>query len=321
MPIPIAKPTLSRSYAAAGSESDVSLFATLCQAILCNNARLVDPLVSGEIFSVARTSDVHAVAQALRRAHSSGPLAGGGYSIGAIVLNHYVVDGQYLTNANFPLDAAFSISGALEARQETQFLRPQRLWQPMIADFFRLHQYTLSGEPSNQQPLTPTRALRQRLTPQQIQKLYIATNVLQLDAASVAAFYNYTRVRDYYAHESALGDVSVDDLLSPNQPAHVRHESQLARHLQIPLGVLHALDDPISTWHTVVGNTGWMRPDQLVQLNENLVVILTAKGGHVGWPLSWRPWRCGWEFMNDAASSFVEAVVAAKQEKNRRITR
>ena len=42
LPIPIAKRILSGSYAVAGSESDVSPLATLCQAILCNNAKLVD---------------------------------------------------------------------------------------------------------------------------------------------------------------------------------------------------------------------------------------------------------------------------------------
>ena len=42
LPIPIAKRILSGSYGAAGSESDVTPLATLCQAILCSNARLVD---------------------------------------------------------------------------------------------------------------------------------------------------------------------------------------------------------------------------------------------------------------------------------------
>jgi predicted alpha/beta-fold hydrolase len=278
------------------------------------------PLVSGQIFSVARTSDLHALAKALRQVHP-GPIAGVGYSIGAIVLSHYVVAPQY-SDEPFPLDAAFSISGALDARQEATYYRPQRVWLPMIAEFFRSHQYVLPSkqetdaqiDPDNMY-ITSAKLLHQRLaTRQQVQAMMRARHTIDLDENSIVPFYNYSSVMTYYSHQSALGDIAMEDWSSPDLPPHVPKQSQLAQHLKIPLGVLHSLDDPIATWRNNVANTGWMHPEHLVQLNENLVLILTDRGGHVGWPLSSRPWRRGWEFMNEAASSFVEAVVAAKEQ-------
>ena len=282
------------------------------------------PLVSGQIFSVARTSDLHALAKALRQVHP-GPIASVGYSIGAIVLSHYVVAPQY-SNEPFPLDAAFSISGALDARQEATYYRPQRVWLPMIAEFFRSHQYVLPSNDAaastkkndldNTTYITSARLLHQRLqTPQQVQAMMRARHTIDLDEYSIVPFYNYSSVLTYYAHQSALGDISMQDWSSPDLPLYVLKQSHLAQHLKIPLGVLHSLDDPIATWRNNFANTGWMHPERLVQLNENLVLILTERGGHVGWPLSSRPWRRGWEFMNEAASSFVEAVVAAKAQR------
>ena len=76
----------------------------------------------------------------------------------------------------------------------------------------------------------------------------------------------------------------------------------------IPHLVLQALDDPISTFRTNASND----PDsilyvhKLVHQHDNLVLLLTEQGGHIGWPMGLLPHS--WEFMNDrVAADFILA--------------
>jgi predicted alpha/beta-fold hydrolase len=39
---------------------------------------------------------------------------------------------------------------------------------------------------------------------------------------------------------------------------------------------------------------------------------LTKRGGHVGWPLGMFPWQHKWKWMNNVASTFVQAVQQTK---------
>jgi dienelactone hydrolase len=60
-----------------------------------------------------------------------------GYSMGAIILNNYV--SSY--GSEVPLDGAIAFSGGLDMRYQEDFVRAQRLWQPMLTatardDFF-----------------------------------------------------------------------------------------------------------------------------------------------------------------------------------------
>ena len=50
--------------------------------------------------------------------------------MGAIVLNNYVAS----SGSSCALDAAFSISGALDCRQQLLDWRSKMLWQPLLAD-------------------------------------------------------------------------------------------------------------------------------------------------------------------------------------------
>jgi predicted alpha/beta-fold hydrolase len=111
----------------------------------------------------------------------------------------------------------------------------------------------------------------------------------------------------YYSEMSARGDVSLhnDD-----------NDETLSRitNVNIPFCVLHALDDPLITWKTVASDEGAMHPSNLVKSGSgNLMLLLTKRGGHVGWPIGWLPMRYKWKWMNDAAKEFVEAVARAKR--------
>lgn len=84
--------------------------------------------------------------------------------------------------------------------------------------------------------------------------------------------------------------------------------------ISIPFCVLHALDDPLITWSAVAADFGPLFPPNLVKTGSgHLMLLLTKRGGHVGWPLGLAAWRNKWKWMNDAAKGFVDAVVLAKQ--------
>ena len=82
--------------------------------------------------------------------------------------------------------------------------------------------------------------------------------------------------------------------------------------MSIPLLVVHALDDPLVTWRTVAANQGIRHPAILTQHVENLFLLLTKRGGHVGWPTGLLPFVDKWKWMSDVSYGFVEAVQKAK---------
>jgi hypothetical protein len=88
-------------------------------------------------------------------------------------------------------------------------------------------------------------------------------------------------------------------------------------HIAIPHLVLQAFDDPISTWRSIAANdpSDPLHPWTLVNQNqENVLLLLTETGGHVGWPMGW--WPNSWKYMNDyVATGFVSAY----QHMNRSI--
>lgn len=78
--------------------------------------------------------DAHKAATTLRRAVSEEQvIVGVGYSMGAIILNNYV--SSY--GAEVPLDGAIALSGGLDMRYQEDFVRAQRLWQPMLTETAR----------------------------------------------------------------------------------------------------------------------------------------------------------------------------------------
>lgn len=90
-------------------------------------------------------------------------------------------------------------------------------------------------------------------------------------------------------------------------------------HFAIPHLVLQSFDDPISTWRTNVADepSSVLFPKRIVQQesNNNLVILLTDKGGHVGWPVGYFPHT--WEYMNNLVAagfvkSYAECVNASK---------
>jgi predicted alpha/beta-fold hydrolase len=254
------------------------------------------PLHSDSLFHGGRWSDVHATAKALRKALGRCQvLAGVGYSMGAIILSNYVAR----SGPACALDAAAAISGALDCRMEQNYTRSQRMWQPMIADHLRSHYYARF-----------LRRLSSRLSPSEMTGFWRATNVVGIDEYASARYNGYADLEHFYADMGAMGDVRLSQLHLPDV-CNIIPRPKICT-MATPLVVLHSFDDPISTWRTVAANQGIMHPRNLVRAAENLVLLLTEKGGHVGWPVGMVSFQKQWEFMNEVASSFVEAVVRAK---------
>jgi hypothetical protein len=147
---------------------------------------------------------------------------------------------------------------------------------------------------------------------------YILYSILfqELDRYATVAYNSYRNLDHLYTEMSVLGDIPVDQLdrLTPPDV----FDKKIAR-ISIPVLVLQALDDPVSTWRNVAANHGLMHPENLVRTGQgNLVVLLTQKGGHVGWPLGWWPSKNKWKFMSDVAAGFVNAVWETHRQQKKR---
>jgi predicted alpha/beta-fold hydrolase len=267
-------------------------------AVMVARGFMGSPLRGHELFHGARWSDVHAAAGALRKALGRNQLlVGVGYSMGAIVVANYAVK----SGSDCALDAAVAISGALECRVEQNYTRAQKLWQPMVAALLRLAYFDR---------FLPQ--LASKLSESEILGYQRATHVVGLDQYASALYNGYSSLQEFYSDMGALGDIPLSEMDRPHVSS-LTKPPQLVK-LSTPLLVLHALDDPLSTWRTVAANRGIMHPHNLVQAADNLVMLLTERGGHVGWPMGWRPHRRGWEFMNDVAAGFAEAIAKATME-------
>ena len=123
-----------------------------------------------------------------------------------------------------------------------------------------------------------------------------------------------------------LGDINWDeyrqfgpdvDTSTPSRKKPLLSDKKIGN-LSVPLLVLQSLDDPISTWRCNAANDGLFHPSRLVhEIKEkggNLVILLTKKGGHVGWPLGWWPSNHNWQFMSNVASGFVNSVIRARED-------
>ena len=133
-------------------------------------------------------------------------------------------------------------------------------------------------------------------------------------------------MEEFYADMAMLGDINWDeyrhygpdvDTSTPSRKKPLLSDKKIGN-LSVPLLVLQSLDDPISTWRCNAANDGLFHPSRLVhEIKEkggNLVILLTKKGGHVGWPLGWWPSNHNWQFMSNVASGFVNSVIRARED-------
>ena len=263
-------------------------------------------VIGWNVFHGARTGDVDVSARALRRglisladAHEDieqrPVLVGVGYSMGAIILSNYVAR----SGKHCALDAATAVSGGLDMRQNLNFKRSMRLWQPMLT--FGLREDILIGKFA--------RHYKHRLTKQQFLSLLRVTSISALDVEAIVTYNSYDNLVHYYSEMSAMGDRDPEFELfeESNPPASWGRIANVS----IPFAVLQALDDPLVGWRTIGTND----PQGLAESGSgNVILLLTKGGGHVGWPLGNNPATNSWKWMNDAARDFALTVDIAKRE-------
>ncbi|KAL3811428.1 hypothetical protein ACHAXA_006652 [Cyclostephanos tholiformis] len=302
-------------------------------------------LVTWNTFHGARTGDVDAAARVLRRglttladAHNVRKrqlLAGVGYSTGGVILSNFVARsgqdcgttpliGSFKFNATPPailiisyvilsaLDAAMSISGGLDLRQQLNFKRSMRLWQPMLTHSWR--EDVLIGKNA--------KYYRDRLTRERFLGMLRATSLSDIDAQAIVTYNSFDNLLHYYSEMSAMGDREPEfELLGPSDSKSPRNKWGRIGNISIPFAFLMALDDPIVGWRTL----GTTDLQGLVNSGSGkIMLLLTKAGGHVlythanshrkGWPLGNNPAKYAWEWMNNAARDFIIAVDIATRE-------
>jgi len=262
----------------------------------------------------ARVSDIDAAAKALRKAvqlpqdndsnnhkqkvnEQVQVVAGVGYSMGAINLANYVAR----SGSDCALDAAVTFSGALDTRHQIHFHRSRKFWQPLLVKNLR---DLIIGKFQRQ--------LQKRLTAQEIEDIAVAPTVVDFDERYTIKYHNFDTIESYYSQMGAMGDFTsfdnnVDDgttsSTGPNPKDHSGGVGRIAN-VSIPLLVVNALDDPIA-YPKCLGND----PQRVSTSGSGFTLLLiTEKGGHVGWPIGMNPATTGWIWMSTVASSFVDSV-------------
>eukprot|EP00979_Chaetoceros_neogracilis_P017784 scaffold10272_cov276-Chaetoceros_neogracile.AAC.18 len=256
------------------------------------------PVFGFNVFHGARITDVDATAKAIRKGLGKNQmLAGVGYSMGAIILSNYVAR----SGSKCHLDSAMAVSGGLDMRANLNFSRSMRLWQPMLAQSLK-EDFIINKFDGR---------FRQRLTKEQHLGLMRASSVSEIDVHAIVTYNGFDSLLHYYTEMSAMGDSSAFQASHMKSDVDTENE-EIGRiaDVSIPFCVLHALDDPLTTWRTMGHN-----PEKLVQTGSGYsMMFLTESGGHVGWPLGLNPSKNGWKFMNDAVAGFVKSVDMARLE-------
>jgi predicted alpha/beta-fold hydrolase len=289
-----------------------------CTCVVMIARGLMDhPIRGWNTFHGARWSDAHEAAVVLRQRvvllPSSGAqvpsqlLAGIGFSMGAIVLANMVSQ----TGSHCALDIAVSVSGGLDIRYNIINPRAERLWQPMLAMNLR-HLFLLSkwGE-----------RIRARLPHNIWHQFLYAHTVTEIDRTAVVYYHQFAHLEDYYSSMSVLGDIPREE--HEEDTFRTRRRGRVDN-ISIPLLMIHAMDDPLLIWRTVAAPTGLMHPTNLCRAyNETagtgtgsgkLLLLLTKRGGHVGWPLGWNPAQYEWQWMSNVPASFVWAYHESRRE-------
>eukprot|EP00812_Abedinium_dasypus_P013176 NODE_6685_length_490_cov_196.324138.p1 GENE.NODE_6685_length_490_cov_196.324138~~NODE_6685_length_490_cov_196.324138.p1 ORF type:complete len:110 (-),score=23.15 NODE_6685_length_490_cov_196.324138:161-445(-) len=75
---------------------------------------------------------------------------------------------------------------------------------------------------------------------------------------------------------------------------------------RVPLLVVHAMDDPIAIFEVTLA--------EHIANTENVLLLATKHGGHIGWPSGWSPSNQRWGFMVDIATEFASALADERLE-------
>ena len=229
------------------------------------------PCLSDALFHGARVSDAAATARIIKESFE-GEVMMVGISLGGII----AANGLSRDAFGDCVAAGVAISSCCENAGNMSFKHSREVWQPILAHglkiVFATHPILLSK-------------LRRVLGSKYADIIPSIRDIVEFDSIVVTALNGFEDVLHYYSNLSPVIDP---------------HHTQLRK----PLLMLHAMDDPITHVDRIPSSVLRSRSS----LSEHLFTLITAVGGHVGWPLGWCPWRRRWEFQNRVALEFLESV-------------
>lgn len=241
----------------------------------------MDTEVREHLFHGARVTDLREVILTAEKAllaslgteqasHMLPPIFAAGYSMGAIILGNYC--GKFGSDAR--LRGAIHFSGIYDAVANMRFEYSTKVWQAYL--LYNLKRTFCTGRALQE-------AIRRGVDVRRVQSRHVSS-IVGMDSEFVAVFNGYKDVLDYYRDLSLWAE-------------------DKWKSVAVPLLAVSARDDPIT-------HCDALRASELSAGNGNLLFLITERGGHVGWPCGLRPWRLGFDFMNEAIAQFVESVLS-----------
>lgn len=241
----------------------------------------MDTQVNANLFHGARVTDLRKLLEHLDNCLKA--VSALGFPKAAVFASGYSMGAIILANycghyGQDPLlEGAISFSGVNDAVKNMNFEYSTETWQAALA--YSLKKTIVQGhlEEAKRRGVDIGKVLSSKVA-----------SVVDVDKDFVSIFNGYDGVLDYYRDLS----VAFDDKW---------------RKVSIPLLSVAARDDPITHCDS-------LRAKEFFAENENLLFLITEKGGHVGWPWGVQPWKKGWDFMNEAIQVFAEAVLSSRPQ-------
>lgn len=260
-------------------------------AVLIARGTNMTPCASNSVFHGARISDFAAFVSLMRKAalsphetskaFSKPMVYGAGVSMGGIILPNYLAK----AGQSALLDGAAVLSGSLRTSVTSKFWHSRYLWQPLLTK--DLKDQFVAPQPS---------LLAQRGC--DVMAIGDSCDLTDFDARMVATYHGYRDITHYY------DDMSAASADGKNIAKKGDCEERL-NNICVPTLVLHALDDPIIHADSIPVDT-LVAPRNGTR--SNVMVLMTQRGGHIGWPTGWFPWIRGFQFSTTLTLSFIETL-------------
>jgi predicted alpha/beta-fold hydrolase len=265
-------------------------------AVMINRGLMKTPIKGYESFHGARTSDLGCTVDALNYAlygntttttsttttttttkkKKKSKIIMVGFSMGGIIVANYTAKSK----ENNGIAGTLCFSGSICADKLLLKNCPSaqhsiKVWQPPLA-------WGLKA--SIVKPLMP-KFVQRNITMEDVEN---AHTVIDIDTDLVCKYHGYSSVHEYYEDNSAsgLGDTKGINRLMGTK---------------VPLLAVHAIDDPIALYEVTLHNE--------ISNTDNVMLLSTKHGGHIGWPTGWFPSKNRWNFMIDIAMDYASEII------------
>lgn len=230
------------------------------------------------IFIASRVTDTRQVVLMANEAISQAtggkaePVFGVGFSMGAMGLSNYC--GRY--GGDERLAGATSFCGMYDCALNIGYKYSKVSWQSILS--YRMKTTMLTGAAIEE-------SKRRGIDVDRIGSTEVM-DMLTFDDQWTSPYTGFSGIEAY------LREISL-------------YDDDRWKSVSVPLLGVAAMDDPIT-------HVDGMCAKELSTGNENLLFLITKSGGHVGWPVTSRPWERGYDFMNFIVQGFIESVMNKK---------